>query len=252
MTENATQQGQAAALIVLRLAVSLTCLAVAWQALTTGGPVFSWLFMNADWSELAAARAERAGSFALLAAIPCLFTRWRKPAAAVVFAWLLVNAIAQALIETLLPALVIPAQAARWGAPLALLVARPHWLLRGAIALTFAAHGVEALYAHPLFVDYLIRGFGRVSLDLGQASAENMLLAIGVIDLIVAVLILLPKRLLPVALYMAAWGFLTALARMLFAGLDAWPDALIRVTNGAVPLTLALLWVRANRDSGNA
>lgn len=252
MASEATQQGQAAALTVLRLAVSLTCVAVAWQSLAVGGPVFSWLFMDADWSELAAARAERAGSFAMLAAIPFLYTRFAKPAALVVFAWLLANAIAQALVEPWLPALVVPAQAARWAAPLALMFNRPQWLLRGAIALTFAAHGVEALYAHPLFVDYLIRGFGRVSLDVGQNSAESMLLAIGVIDLLVAVLILLPKRLLPVALYMAAWGFLTALARMLFAGLDAWPDALIRVTNGAVPLTLALLWVRANRESGHA
>lgn len=250
MYAKATPTTQPAALTVLRVAVAITCVAAAWQSITSGGPVFSWLFMNVDLSEVAAAQVDRAGSFALVAAVPFLFTRWCIPAAAFVSLWLLVSAIAQSLVATHLPWLVLPAQAARIVAPLALLwPARAGVMLRGAIALTFAAHGIEAILGHPLFVDYLIRAFGRAGLELGQPAAEGTLLVIGVVDLLVAVLVLLPQRMVFVALYMALWGFATASARMVFAGLEAWPDTLIRVTNGAVPLTLALIWVQQNRGA---
>jgi hypothetical protein len=41
---------------------------------------------------------------------------------------------------------------------------------------------------------------------------------------------------------MGGWGLATAALRIWFGGWAAWPEALMRVANGAVPLTLFLLW----------
>jgi hypothetical protein len=124
---------------------------------------------------------------------------------------------------------------------LALWVRGPNeWLLRVAAALTFAGHGIEALLGRGLFIDYLLS-----ALQLSQSAAENTLRAIGLLDIACAGAILLPRKLRPVALWMACWGFATALMRFYFGGWAAWPEALMRMTNAAVPLTLFLLWQRS-------
>ena len=242
---------------LLRVAVALTCVGVAAQLLMYGGPVLSWLWMERDWSETAAMRVERAAAFALLTCIPFLFWRKSWPVAKLIAAWLLLTALAETLIGTWHPELTPGAQAARYLAPLALValsVERPQprlaeWLLRAGAGATFIFHGVEALLAKPEFIDYLIAaGDKLLSVEVAESSARTTLIVIGVLDVLVGLAILLPKRLRPVAYWMAFWGFLTAFSRIVYMGWGNWPELLIRLANGAVPLTLAILWANGKRN----
>ena len=97
-----------------------------------------------------------------------------------------------------------------------------------AIALTFASHGLFALGFYPIpgkFIDMVISITG-----LGEGAVRNLLLIAGVLDLVIAVGVFLPRRLArPVLYYAAFWGLATALARLL-AGFQ-WGDPLLSLHN---------------------
>ncbi len=270
----------------LRIAVAVTCAGVGWSLMRWSGPVFSLLFLDLGWSEVSAAHLERGAAFALFACalmvlIPAGLGGANMQAAdanhtpvaphargfnvawfAAMFAgvWLLLAALAASRVDTWAPALVAPAHGARYCAAFALaalLLGRVRiaqgLLVAGAVA-TFAAHGLEALLLRAEFVDYLIGLGWRVS----QGAAEGVLLAIGVTDLAAAALLLAlfarrarrAAACLPAAVllgWMAFWGFSTAAVRIVDMGWSNLPEAMIRVANGAVPLTLLLLW-RRNPD----
>ncbi len=131
------------------------------------------------------------------------------------------------------------------------------WILRIGIALTFLAHGFEAIAKNPNFEDY-INLTAQLWLDWNppQRLVRVSLISIGVIDVVVAVWILLqPNRW--VALWMAFWGAITALSRMTSYGFDdGLHETVLRAANGGVPLVLALLWWspdrrRASTDAPN-
>lgn len=117
------------------------------------------------------------------------------------------------------------------------------WLLRVSIALTFAAHGLEAMQQRGSFLDMLIVTAHRLfDVRLEESTAQTMLLIIGVIDLVVAVLIV-ARRWRPVAGYMAAWGLITAAARFFALGVDrGWYEFAIRSAHWVLPLVLVLAW----------
>lgn len=220
--------------------------------LNYGGPVLSWLWFEHGWSEAAALRLEHAAAYGLLAATPLL--AWRKawPVAAAIAGWLLLVIVATTAVGTWYPWLTPGAHATRYLAPLALVAlslqparVRPaEWLLRVAAAATFACHGVEALLAHAQFVDYVITGGNRVGVEVAEGTARGVLLAVGLVDIGAAAAVLIPKRLRAVAAWMAVWGLATAGMRVVSLGWGNWPEVLIRVANGLVPLTLLMLWRR--------
>ncbi len=108
------------------------------------------------------------------------------------------------------------------------------WVLRIAIFGTYLGHGVLALQLKPSFL-ILIEGMSGIS---GQL-AENLLVTIGVIDIITAILaIVYPFRLL--LIWATTWSFLTAIARPI-SGEPIW-DFVERLANVGAPL--ALLYVR--------
>jgi hypothetical protein len=108
------------------------------------------------------------------------------------------------------------------------------WILRIAVFGTYLGHGVLALQLKPSFL-ILFEGMSGIS---GQL-AENLLVTIGVIDIITAILaIVYPFRLL--LIWATAWGFLTAIARPV-SGDSVW-DFIERWPNVGAPL--ALLFVR--------
>lgn len=182
-------------------------------------------------------------------------------------AWLMLTALAAWRVETWAPALATPAHGTRYCAAFALAA----WLLgragvaqallvAGAVA-TFAAHGLEALLLRAEFVDYLIGAAWRVlGWRVSQGAAEGVLLAIGVMDVASAALLLAlfgwrkrvgTTRAASALLgWMTFWGFFTAAARIVDMGWGNLPEAMIRVANGAVPLTLLLLW-RGNPETRN-
>ena len=119
------------------------------------------------------------------------------------------------------------------------------WMLRLATAATFIVHGVEAIRLNPAFIDLLIGSAGNLLwMSLSESTATILLYAIGIIDIVLAILLLCTRwRWIP--WYLALWGFITACSRITAAGLiglaSAYPETLIRVANGGVPLAIAIL-----------
>ena len=162
--------------------------------------------------------------------------------------------------------------AVRFAAPLALLlfIAFPgknresniEWILRWGVAGTFIGHGLCALWIKPSFIELIV---GTLNTFLGnpvltagslealdeaffvaasrQAFAEAALPIIAIQDFILVALLLLPgKKIKTIALWMAVWGFVTAMSRMTAYGWDHWHDLALRICNGGIPLFLWAYW----------
>lgn len=105
------------------------------------------------------------------------------------------------------------------------------WVLRIAVAGEFIGHGVFALQIKPGWIEYF------TSLGFSAETAATWLPLIGAMDLLLALIVLL--RPIPVlVLWMAIWGFWTALLRPL-AGEPIW-DFVERWPNWGAPLALLL------------
>ena len=106
------------------------------------------------------------------------------------------------------------------------------WILRVAAFGTFLGHGMNAVQIKSAWIVYLtVYGF---SID----TAKTLLPLIGILDIIVAFIILLwPLRVILV--WAAVWAFATALTRVV-AGEQIW-EFVERAANWAVPLTLVML-----------
>ena len=116
------------------------------------------------------------------------------------------------------------------------------WVLRVAVAGEFIGHGIFALQGRKTWVEWFsIFGISDVGL------ATQLLFLIGVMDIALAVLILIkPVRL--ALLWMAFWGFWTALMRPI-AG-DSIFEFVERWANWGAPLALLLLigWPKTFRE----
>lgn len=238
-----------AALHLLRAGAALGMAGFAAITLHYSSALFSWLWLGHGWTESSALGLERAGACLVAAAIPFLWWRraWLAPALAAL--WLALATWAATETASWHAELVPFAGATRVLAPAAIALwalcgpgPRLHWLLRVATAATFAAHGIEALLGRGLFVDYAIGVLARVGLEASQSAAEGMLRVIGVADIACALALLAPRRWRLLVLWMAAWGFFTAVLRMLHSGWAAWPETLVRMPNAALPYCLYLLW----------
>lgn len=107
------------------------------------------------------------------------------------------------------------------------------WVLRIAVAGEFIGHGVFALQGKKAWLDWFTT-FGISDVEL----ATNLLLLIGIIDIILAILILI-KPIRAALLWMTFWGFWTALIRPI-VGEPIW-DFVERWANWGAPLALLLL-----------
>jgi hypothetical protein len=169
----------------------------------------------------------------------------------------------------------------RYAAPLALLLLtafpekgkarRVEWLLRWGVAGTFVGHGLSALWLNPFFVDLII---GTMNLFLGdpiftavsfqdleealsiaasrQVIAESVLPIIAIQDFILVAFLLFPgKSIKTIALWMAVWGFVTAVSRMTTYGWDHWHDLALRICNGGIPLFLWAYWKSQDSTKNN-
>lgn len=84
-------------------------------------------------------------------------------------------------------------------------------LLLIAASATFAAHGYKALMCYGPFTDLiLLSDLQWTHFHFSQATVEQILVVIGVIDLLIAFLLIV-TRWRTVALYMAVWGIVAAL-----------------------------------------
>ncbi len=107
------------------------------------------------------------------------------------------------------------------------------WILRIAVAGEFIGHGALALGGKADWVGWVqqLSGFS-------QPTALNIILAIGAVDIILALIVLFrPVR--PLLLWMAFWGFFTAILRPI-VGQSIW-DFIERFANWGAPLALFYL-----------
>ena len=104
----------------------------------------------------------------------------------------------------------------------------------------FLGHGVFALQGKPQWVGWVQELSG-----LDASSAAMLMTVVGVMDVLLAILVLVkPMRI--ALLWMAFWGFWTALVRPL-VGEPIW-DFVERWANAAAPLALYFLY-RANKSN---
>lgn len=111
-------------------------------------------------------------------------------------------------------------------------VSRAEWVLRIGVAGAFIGHGVFALMGKQGWIPYL------TTVGIPAGSAVQVLFAIGLLDLLVAALVLFkPYR--GVLVWATFWGLSTALIRPL-SGEPIW-DFVERSANFMAPLALLYL-----------
>lgn len=235
----------------LRVAVSGVAIAVAARALAWDNALLSVLWLEFGWSEASAQWLVYGGSYCLLACAALVWIPRTQQSTWFVAVWIAAVTAATASQSGKYPWLVPFAHAVRFAVPVALglaLALRSRSacaVLRVSAAATFAAHGLEAIFQEPAFFDYLFV-FSRDFLGdpWSAATIEHTLVAIGVLDLVVAALVLVTRgRLVPA--WMVFWGVLTAFARIVHSGPQAWDEVALRFPNFLVPL--ALVWAACPR-----
>ena len=115
------------------------------------------------------------------------------------------------------------------------------WVLRITVAGEFIGHGVFALQQKVSWIEYF------EAVGFSAESALVLMPIIGVMDLFLAFLILV-KPIKIAILWMAFWGFWTALLRPI-AGEPVW-DFIERSANWGAPLALLLLlgWPKSLKE----
>ncbi len=111
------------------------------------------------------------------------------------------------------------------------------------LAMTFIGHGIEAIMKHPEFADYIFHGWNSFlssTLAPTQSLVHQILFAIGIVDIIVALALFTRFRKLGLA-YMAVWGFLTAAIRLHFDPLLGPYKMLLRSPHWLIPIYMLLL-----------
>ena len=108
-----------------------------------------------------------------------------------------------------------------------------NWVLRIAVAGEFIGHGVFALQGKQEWLDWFPI-FGIVD----PSVASTLLTVIGALDIAFGILVLI-RPIRSVLLWMAFWGFFTALMRPI-AGKPIW-DFIERWANWGAPFALLLL-----------
>lgn len=239
--------------IVLAASLSACCAGYAWKILQWGSYVNSWLFLEARTSEHFAASVDYVFSAMLLACAGLVWLRRFRASALLLSVWVLLDSISAMALNIWQPWLIPIGSAARWLAPLALVLLPSRKLdaekvLRLGIALTFAAHGVEAWLHKRLFIDYVLSAWNDLGISVDDATAQTQLLAIAVIDVAVAVAILVPRQMRKTAIWMIFWGLATASMRVIYSGIGNTPEFLVRLVHVAIPLTLLLMWKRQTHE----
>lgn len=231
----------------------------------TGTAIGSRLFMDEGLPHPQAVQMERGlAALALAAALALFLPRLRTLAAALLLllaatlAWATVDqgghpftqwAFASQAMRMAAPLAVLFAFASVWDGEQAL-PAPVRTVLYASTAVVFVMHGIEALRAHPWFVDLTITAVREtVGTAVSQRTVERMLLLVGVVDIASAVA-LVTRRSRAVALWMAAWGGFTATLRVVAYGSGALGDMLVRTPHALLPLALAVTATRPRSGTG--
>jgi hypothetical protein len=104
------------------------------------------------------------------------------------------------------------------------------WLLRIGVAGEFVGHGLLAVGKKADWVGWISQ-----MIHVDTATATTLLVLVGIVDVVMALIVLF-KPIRPLLLWMAFWGFWTALVRPLVG--QSWLDFVERSANWAAPLAL--------------
>ena len=107
------------------------------------------------------------------------------------------------------------------------------WILRIAVAGEFLGHGALAVGGKADWVGWVQKLSG-----FEQSTALSIIVAIGIMDIILAIIVLI-RPVKPLLLWMAFWGFFTAILRPI-VGQSFW-DFIERFANWGAPLALYYL-----------
>ena len=108
------------------------------------------------------------------------------------------------------------------------------WILRIGVAGEFFGHGMLAIGQKADWISWTQKLTG-----MDASTATTFIVVVGVIDVLLSILILV-KPIRPVILWMAFWGFWTALVRPLVG--VGWYDFIERFANWAAPLAPYLFY----------
>lgn len=107
-----------------------------------------------------------------------------------------------------------------------------HYTLRFASAMCFFGHGAFGIITKPIWINYFAV-FG-----IGQDMAYHLMPVVGVLDILMGIsLLIYPTR--AILLWLAVWGFVTALCRPLSG--EHIGEVIERAGNYGAPLTLLIL-----------
>ena len=239
---------------VLVIVVLLQALGLILSTVREGTPVGTWLFLDHLWPEPATKQFQWAGTMlAVLGSLVVSFARRpivRYVAAGIASGWCLALALAEwKMGGAPFTELSVGGHAARIAAPLLLAVwdrtKSVSWVLRVAIASTFAIHGYESVMLHPRFVDLILAADRNVfELGLSQRVAEVLLRVIGLHDIALAALVLYGRKNARLLGWMAFWGFVTAFSRVVQSGEGGLHHTFVRAANGGLPLVMLFLNTR--------
>ncbi|MEM8866099.1 MAG: hypothetical protein AAGF31_11200 [Planctomycetota bacterium] len=116
--------------------------------------------------------------------------------------------------------------------------------LRWCVAITFAAHGVEALQHYHVFSDMNITAARNLlGTDISESTSNQILVAIGIMDVLVAAVAAVMRSPLAAG-YMTIWGLITAASRVVVYGvaIGAWGFA-TRAPHFLAPAALLAIWL---------
>lgn len=221
-----------------------------------GSRLSHFLFLNTGLSEAFCARFSQSTVGLMVLAIVWAFFKWRAAPFFLLGAIVFLEALAKTLLGgEFASSYALAAEAARYmwlfAVAYALVVQRrldqdkvlplvPQ-LFQWSLALTFLTHGLEALQFHPRFIDLLIVASRKLTeWPLVEADARLLLMGIGIIDVACALAVVWKPR-TPLLIYMALWGLVTALSRVIFNFEQGIFEALLRTAHVGLPLLILLL-----------
>lgn len=247
----------------LRVIVAVQCFGAAAQTLSMDveSSIASFLLTDLSWAQEQVSQVDRYAAYGLLASGVLTLLRPCWPVLLPVSVWFAAGTLVGVVSDGGMPSILRAIeQSARVAAPLGLLLLdfwpprlKSHlgrtvvtiWLLRLAIAATFAGHGLMALL-HSLqgggFLELLTVNCDKVfGWEMADTEARLVLAILGGIDLGLA-LNVIASRSRPIVAYMAFWGVATAASRVVLLGPQAYPEVLVRAAHGGIPLVLLLYW----------
>ncbi len=256
MSTNFTFKGVASIAQVLKFTLVIYIIAFCLQ-LKKGAVISSVLVVENAYSESFAFWVEKSVAIALIICLIGVFFKktyklclWIITIFLVGYAMLNYLNGGKALLElTLISAI------SKWWLPILTLYAISHynnqklkfssWFLFAiqlSVFLIFMSHGLGCFSKNPLYIDYILGFFGDyTSFSVKQNQAEQLLDIIGIIDVIVAVLVLI-KPFKALIYWLIFWGFLTSLLRIVDASILNYIEFLMRVPHFGLPIVMLIMW----------